>query len=313
MKMKRKSFCILAGILVSVVLLLWGCLALYHRRDYTESFRSRATTTSVRVIGESSDEQRHKRELEIRTRSGIVFRAAVRFPNGSGPFPAAICLGGFRTGRNVVDRIPPCPMVVAGLDYPYHGPRKPSGMELLFQVPEMRQAVLDTPSAAVALLHYVEELPRVDSRRTIAVGVSLGGPFALAAGAAEERFEAVAIGYSCGNLPHWARVNLDDVPALLCRPLGRLIGELVHPLEPLRYADDISPRPLLVIAGRDDPQVPQQEVLRLFERALEPKTLFWVGGSHVGPRRADKIAELVDLVLDWHSAETDGPVSGEHP
>lgn len=301
MKKKRKSFRLLAGILVPVVLVFWICLALYHRRDYTDCFRSRAMLASVQVTSEDSGQKRHRRELEIRTQSGIVFRAAVEFPAGSGPFPAAICLGGFRTGRNVVDRIPPCPLVIAALDYPYHGPRKPSGTELLFQIPDMRRAVLDTPSAAVALLHYVENLPQVDPRRTAVVGVSLGGPFALAAGAAEERFEAVIIGYACGNLPRWARVNLDEIPWLFRRPLGRLIGELAHPLEPLRYVGNISPRPLLVIASRDDPHVPEKEVLRLFDHALEPKTLFWVGGPHVGPRRTDQIGEMADLVLEWIS------------
>jgi dienelactone hydrolase len=264
---------------------------------------------SVQVTSEDSGNTRHRREINIRTQSGIFFRAAVRFPAGAGPFPAAICLGGLRTGRNVVDRIPPCPLVIAALDYPYHGPRKPSGPELLVQIPEMRRAVLDTPSAAVALLHYVENLPRVDPRRTAVVGVSLGGPFALAAGAAEKRFEAVVVGYACGNLPRWARVNLDQIPWLFRRPLGRLIGELAHPLEPLRYVGTISPRPLLVIASRDDSHVPEEEVARLFDDAREPKTLFWVGGPHVGPRRDDQIGEMVDLVLEWISEDLIWPLS----
>lgn len=301
MNTSRKKLLALALIPLLAAALAWLLLARYHRKDYTDYFLSRSRPAMVAGSIEYAGPKGLRRDITITVNSGIEFNASVRFPPGRGPFPAAVCLAGYRTGRDAVDLIPPCPMVVAALDYPYDKSKKIRGFKLLSETPNIRRALLDTPSAAVALLHYVETLPQVDPRRTVVVGVSVGGPFALAAAATEERFDGAIIGYACGNLPLWTRINLDDIPRIFRRPVGRLIAELAHPLEPLRYAHRISPRPLLIISSREDPFVPQEEVLRLYMLAGDPKSLRWVSGPHVKSGRTDLLDQLTRLAVEWIS------------
>ncbi len=179
---------LVVGVMVVVSLSIF--LACYHRWDYLPQFQERSAPATVRLIGEERTPAGTRREIHVKTESGIVFRAVVRIPEGEGPFPATVCLGGFLTGRDAVDKVPPCDMVIASLDYPYHGPRKLNAQQWISRLPEMRRAALDTPPAAIALLDYLESLPVVDPDKTAVFGASLGGPFSLAAGAAEERFEA---------------------------------------------------------------------------------------------------------------------------
>lgn len=304
------SLALLFCLPVTATVSLWIFLVCYHRRDYLPQFRERASPASVRLIGEKRTLMGTRRDIHVKTEGGIEFHAAVRIPEGDGPFPATVCLGGFLTGRNAVDKVPPCDMVIASLDYPYHGPRKLNARQWISRLLEMRRAALDTPPAAIALLDYLERLPVVDPDKTAIFGASLGGPFSLAAGAAEERFEAVVIGYACGNLRAWGLANSQDIPRGLRGLTAWFVAEIVHPLEPLRYVNRISPRPLLAIAGREDPHVPETEVVRLYDCAGEPKDLLWLGGSHLTPENADLVEELAREALRWISDQFRNSTNG---
>jgi hypothetical protein len=65
---------------------------------------------------------------------------------------------------------------------------------------------------------------------------------------------------------------------------GKLSGVLLQPLEPLRHVGKISPRPVLMINGTDDEQVPRANAEMLYQGAGQPKKIVWLESKHVNPR-----------------------------
>jgi len=52
-------------------------------------------------------------------------------------------------------------------------------------------------------------------------------------------------------------------------------------VSPIKWIEKISPRPILIIHGENDDTVPAKHAQMLFERANEPKEIFWVkNGQH---------------------------------
>lgn len=73
-----------------------------------------------------------------------------------------------------------------------------------------------------------------------------------------------------------------------------LVGEiLLHSLEPLRYADQISPAPLIMINGVNDEQIPRQNTELLFNAAREPKKQVWLESKHVNPANVELTKQIV--------------------
>jgi fermentation-respiration switch protein FrsA (DUF1100 family) len=75
--------------------------------------------------------------------------------------------------------------------------------------------------------------------------------------------------------------------------VGRLGGLLLHPLEPLRYADKITPTPLIMINGLNDEQVPRYNTELFFNAAREPKKLIWLDSKHVNPRNPELTRRII--------------------
>jgi fermentation-respiration switch protein FrsA (DUF1100 family) len=82
--------------------------------------------------------------------------------------------------------------------------------------------------------------------------------------------------------------------AVISRFVGCLSGFLLSPLEPLRYADKISPTPLIMINGTDDEMIPRENVELVYERAKEPKRIIWLGSGHVRPDKVELTKQIVD-------------------
>ena len=79
--------------------------------------------------------------------------------------------------------------------------------------------------------------------------------------------------------------------------VGSLSGLLLHPVEPLRWVDKIAPVPLVMINGTEDEQIPRANILALYERAREPKTMVWIESGHVHPRNIDLTRKIVETLV----------------
>jgi fermentation-respiration switch protein FrsA (DUF1100 family) len=76
-----------------------------------------------------------------------------------------------------------------------------------------------------------------------------------------------------------------------------LASELYYEFEPTRYIAAIAPRPLIMVNGRDDPQMPVRAVRALYDAAREPRSLIWLKTGHLLPTNKKLIRALVDTTL----------------
>jgi hypothetical protein len=280
-------------------------------RDPTSRFldrRSRlvhVTETRVEMLGDHVVES-----VRLRAASGLVVDLLIKRPlsasvaDGSAPRvrrPAVLVLGGYVTGRDAVRLIPESRgAVVAAMNYPYGGERRVDGLRILLEVPAIRRAVLDTPPAVMLAIDYLSSLPDVDPTRIEGVGVSLGAPFMVIAGALDPRLGRVwsihGSGGSYGPLAANLRRSIRFAPARAA--VAGLASLLVSGprLAPERWVGRIAPRPFVMLNARDDEQMPQPFVRRLYDSARQPKQIIWVPGGHVRAR-PEMVRPLVDTVL----------------
>ena len=74
--------------------------------------------------------------------------------------------------------------------------------------------------------------------------------------------------YGGGELTSMIRHNVARYESLwLSEFVGRLGGALLHALEPMKYADKISPTPLIMINGENDEQIPRYNTELFFNAA----------------------------------------------
>ena len=142
----------------------------------------------------------------------------------------------------------------------------------------------------VSVIDYLAARPDVDPDRIGALGVSLGGATTILAAARDPRIRAVVD--DCGfadveSATATAFEHFIGLPAFPFAPLTvaiseRRIGHSVSASRPVDVVGRISPRPLLIIHGLADEQVPPDHSRRLFAAAGEPKELWLVEGAGHG-------------------------------
>ncbi len=126
------------------------------------------------------------------------------------------------------------------------------------------------------LLDHLETLPEVDVRRIGIGGSSTTGFVALEAFAHEPRLAVAAVKVACGDYHAFLRTSslaLEGDPRWLRD--GKLVLDEAYEAslrarEPIRFAADLPPRPLLLQNGGRDPAVPPECALataRAFEAA----------------------------------------------
>lgn len=84
---------------------------------------------------------------------------------------------------------------------------------------------------------------------------------------------------------------------LLHYPLGTIVYWLAYgPIfDTEKHIAAIAPRPVLIIAARNDERTPAGQEQLLFDAAGEPKRLRYSEGNHVEPDRPGVIADLLKI------------------
>ena len=272
----------------------------------------RRSSLAAVIEGPIVHEDNHElRDVRLRAKSGIEVELTVKRrlsdANPDTRRPLALVLGGHRTARSAVKFIPDAgDMIVAALSYPYAGEPRPDALEFVRDIPNIRQAFLDTPPAIMLALDYLLAQPDVDSSWVELVGVSLGGPFVTIAAALDERISRVWVVHGSAGSYGPLEVSMRrEIPIPGLRHAAAALSALIingPSMAPERWAPRVSPRPFVMVNARDDERMPRELVDRLFERAKEPKRIVWLPGGHVRSSAA-VLKPLVDTVVAMMSSE----------
>ena len=243
------------------------------------------------------------RQLTLHASSGLQVEVTVRRPQDiDEPRPLVILLGGYGTGRDAAELVQdPGGVVIASLSYPYHGKTHFAGLDLLWNLDDIQQAILDTPPAVMLTLEYLARQPYVDTRQIELVGVSFGAFFVSVPGALDQRFSRVWLIQGAAD-PRAIyqyrlrdRIGFEPLRALAARVLGFVTA--TEYLKPERWVGKISPRPVVVISSRGDAAYPPASVAKLHASLREPYELQWLTGEHITPGREEVLQQLNEQVI----------------
>ncbi len=300
---------IILGIIAVIFLLAAGTYTAgewFRRRDYSEVLAAaKGSLVESKVLEKNIIGENTYKALEFVGSKGTRVSARIKIPSDyPRPLPAIIVLGGLRTGQNTIDYLQDHKaLIILALDYPYRGPREDLGLiEFTLALPAMRRAVLETVPAVMLGMDYLLSRNDVDRERVVLAGGSLGALFVPAAMAADERIDAAAILFGAADIERLVSHDL-DLPFPISRVAGWLCAVLVSPVEPVKYVGRISPRPLFILNGREDPRIPAECARVLNEKAGNPKTVKWVDGGHLNVRSKEFKNLVAGELLKWLAAE----------
>lgn len=296
-----------AGLLVSIIWVV--CLA--SGDDPVAFFQARRS------------KQLSAQELSIERRDGLVvhslhlkgsgsksdpdraveFKAYYCTPDSAEKLPAFVVLGGLITGRDAIDMIISRPAIdklgsFIVLDYPWAGPDRFKGLQIIPWVPRIRQALFDGVEAIRLAVDYLEKQGNTDTSRIVLLGVSLGAFYAVDAGGVDPRPAAVLAFMGGGDLGPLISANMrrtKSVPGILSGPMGRLSAQLLQPLEPVELVGRIAPRPYIQVSATNDEMVSTASSQALWDASKEPHSLVWISTPHVRPGLDYIVDQLITI------------------
>jgi len=288
-------FLVITGILLAV---LW----FFYTKDYSKHFRERkGSVASVSLHSKESSDPRRKSWLTLRSTSGMVVECGVLAPlDSSFRYPAIIVIGGKRTGKHAVDFAQNIPnLILVALDYPYEPKEGYTPLEFLSEVPEIRRALLDMVPSAMLVIDYLSRRADIDSSRIVLLGYSFGAQLVPAIMAHDKRPAVAAMVFGGGDIYSLIRHNVRRYEGPLTSECIAALGSLLlQPLEPLRYAREISPAPLLMINGLEDEQIPRESTERFYDEASKPKKIIWLESGHVNPVNVDLTHRIISTLIE---------------
>ena len=142
----------------------------------------------------------------------------------------------------------------------------------------------------MAALQFLQNRSDIDSKRLGIYGFSMGGSAALLAAARTHAFSAVVADSAFTSLRDQAReaitgfYHLPSFPFLQLTMLGYQLyfQTSVDTVSPISTIAQISPTPILIIAGEGDQLIPADNGRKLFAAAGEPKDLWIIPGADHG-------------------------------
>jgi len=138
-----------------------------------------------------------------------------------------------------------------------------------------------------AAIGHLKGRGEVDAERIGIYGFSMGGAAAIMAAEENSDIKAIVADSSYTSLK-------DQGLRLLESAYGPVMRPLIHPMlwicrlyfniapgkvSPVNSISGISPRPVLIIGGEEDEQMPSSDAQRLYGAAGEPKTLWLIPGA----------------------------------
>lgn len=214
-------------------------------------------------------------------------------------YPAVLLQNGRELNSRAVDFLPVDfgDVVVLSLDYPDELPYELAIGDVILHSDRLRRAARRIAPMFSLGADYLLTRDDVDVSRLIIVATSFAVPFAVRAAAADTRFVNVGLVYGAGNMAEVLAANLTIRPRWLRRPAAWIATRPFADFAPERYVARIAPRPILMVNGIDDPQMPRSAVRTLYDAARQPKTMIWLRTGHLMPDDSALVRALVDTTL----------------
>jgi hypothetical protein len=300
-RLARRAGVAVAGAGLALVALLGACAHALSGDATADVLELRGTLGEVRTVAAWEDAGSRYRHLELRNDRGEpVAEALLRRPRALGAdHRVLVTYTGTGTGARILDLIPARDdLVLLAVQYPFERPRgRWQKLRAAFQI---RRAALRTAAGGLLAVDYLERDEGLDADRILLLGASVGSIFATLQGALDERVPRVLIVHGGGDLPTLLRVSMEGhVPGWLLPATVRLARIPTDSFDPVRYVGRIAPRELVVVAARGDRQFPPACVEAWYARAGEPKTLLWTDTGHVGSRKPDVVAAVLELLTAY--------------
>ncbi len=238
--------------------------------------------------------------VRLNAAGDIVTGRLLRPRDGTGAMPAVLLNNGRELNSDAVRYLPAefGDVVVLSLDFPEAIPYELSMRSFLLRSTQIRDELRRIPRFFSIGGAYLAQRTDVDSSRVGMVMTSFAVPFGVIAAAEDERFQNVGLIYGAGDLARVFEANLELRPRFLRPLMGWLVMQVYGEFEPTQFVARIAPRPVVMVNGRDDPQMPREAVQALYNAAREPKTLIWLETGHLLPTDTHLIRALVDTMLD---------------
>jgi dienelactone hydrolase len=218
-----------------------------------------------------------------------------------GPFPALVFLHGIGQQSDFLDEIAGVftkeGYAICCFDQLMQGERKVSDKSYPKQALEFRRRAAATVNETRRLIDYLVTRPDIDPNRIFLLGASYGAITGSVAAGFDKRIKGAILCYGGGDI----RKLIDSKEgAKALGPALTLVQSFASwflaPSDPVRYVGMISPRPVLLQAGRRDSIVPPAASQALMDAAREPKDIIWYDSDHVGLDRDHVITVLNDAV-----------------
>ena len=239
--------------------------------------------------------------IRLRSSTGLVATGRLLRPVAARApcYPAVLLQDGREENSGVIGRLPVefGDVVVLALDYPTEIPYTLRLRDVVLYGERLRDAARRIPAIFLLGASYLAQRDDVDTMRIALAATSFAVPFATIAAAADERFRNVALIYGAGDVPSVLAATLAVRPRFLRRPAAWLASRPFAEFFPERFIGRIAPRPIVMINGVDDPQMPAPAVRRLYDAARPPKELIWLHTGHLMPTDSALIRALVDTAL----------------
>jgi hypothetical protein len=285
-------------LLVSGFILCAGIIYLSFK-DHSKYFQSRHGSLSEIIDHVDSSHQKHW--ITLRNSDGFTVECGLLLPRSTGKrYPAIILLGGKATGKYAVDYAMDIDnVIILALDYPYEPRASYNFWTIVQDIPAVRRALFDMVPASMLALDYLCRRSDVDTTKIILLGYSFGAPFVPIISSTDKRIKVAAMVFGGGELHSLIRHNVGRFKGqILSEFVGSLSGLLLQPLEPMRFADKISPIPLVMINGLNDEQIPRYNTELFFNAAKEPKKLIWLESKHVNVNNPELTRRIISTLKE---------------
>ena len=301
--MKRRALWLILGVLLVTIVAYSSYLA-FPRYDY---FLERTGTLVDAEVLEEVREVDRSYTVRLESSTGLKVDMRVLRPevDVTEKLPLVLVLGGQATGKDAIDLVGAADGIAfAAIDYPYDGSEDLDGFwKSIAAIPDVQRAFLDSPPAVSLAVTWLLKQDWVDPERVELAGVSLGVPFATAAGALDERFGRVWMLHGGGDNVSWvshnARRHIDN--DVLRHLTARTVLFIVHGRSFIteRWIPEVAPRPVIIVAAKNDDYVPPEAQEPLIEASRQEHVeLIWTEGRHIGPNRGDELQQLLIIVRD---------------